>query len=374
MISKACYVSAYRRKLEELAAIDAIDLTLVVPPYWRTGKRRNLLEPGNDHGYRTIVANPRLNGNHHLHYYPQIGKILDTVRPNLLHIDEEPYDLVTFQAMMQATMRKIPAIFFTWQNLDVSYPLPFSYFRRWTQKHAAGGIAGNQEACQILRRRGMAGPIEVVPQFGVDPEAYPFRQPEAGDTLRVGYAGRIWHGKGLDVLVDALAGLPNRWRLDIAGEGPEETKLRRHIDRLSVTPQVHFLGSRPSTEVPAFLASIDVLVLPSRTLSNWKEQFGRVLIEAMASGVPVIGSDSGEIPQVIGDAGLVFPEGNVVALRKHLAGLAGVAARRDYAKRGRERVLAHFSQQRIAEATATFYRRVLTGQMGAHAVRASDAG
>jgi len=115
--------------------------------------------------------------------------------------------------------------------------------------------------------------------------------------------------------------------------------------------------------MPEFYRRLDVLVLPSRSRPNWVEQFGRVLVEAMACGVPVVGSDCGEIPHVIGDAGLVFPEGDAEALRAHLSRLmADADLRADLARRGRERVLARYTQARVAEETVTFYRDVLGGR------------
>ncbi|MFQ3664330.1 MAG: glycosyltransferase, partial [Chloroflexaceae bacterium] len=95
---------------------------------------------------------------------------------------------------------------------------------------------------------------------------------------------------------------------------------------------------------------------PSRTTPTWKEQFGRVLIEAMSCGVPVIGSSSGEIPHVIGEGGLTYPEGDVSALSAAIARLvADPAARRELACRGRERVLAHFTQAAIARRHVEVY-------------------
>jgi glycosyltransferase involved in cell wall biosynthesis len=112
--------------------------------------------------------------------------------------------------------------------------------------------------------------------------------------------------------------------------------------------------------MPAYYHQLDTLVVPSRTRPNWKEQFGRVLVEAMASGVPVVGSDSGEIPHVIGDAGLIFPEGQADVLRAHLARLLGNAdLRTDLARRGRERVLERFTQAQVAAQTYQVYRSVL---------------
>src|SRR5262249_34312465 len=108
------------------------------------------------------------------------------------------------------------------------------------------------------------------------------------------------------------------------------------------------------------------LALPSFGQPNWVEQFGRVLIEAMACGVPVVGSDSGEIPHVIGDAGLVVPEDDVSALRDALEALAADPARRaEYARRGRARVLERFTQEQVARRVAAVYAEALSGQSAA---------
>jgi glycosyltransferase involved in cell wall biosynthesis len=131
-------------------------------------------------------------------------------------------------------------------------------------------------------------------------------------------------------------------------------------EQTGIAGQVEFLGHRPSTQTPEFYRTFDVLVLPSVSRPNWIEQFGRVLIEAMASGVPVIGSDCGEIPNVIGDAGLIFPEGDVAALRAALARLmATPALRSELAGRGRARVAAHFTQAQVAAATYHVYEAIL---------------
>jgi glycosyltransferase involved in cell wall biosynthesis len=104
----------------------------------------------------------------------------------------------------------------------------------------------------------------------------------------------------------------------------------------------------------------DVLVLPARTTPHWKEQFGHVLIEAMACETPIIGSDSGEIPNVIGDAGLTFPEGDAEALVGAIRRLMrDEDLRRDLARRGRERVLQHYTHECIAQETYRIYCELL---------------
>ena len=122
-----------------------------------------------------------------------------------------------------------------------------------------------------------------------------------------------------------------------------------------------FLDQIPSTQMPDQYHQLDALAVPSLTLPNWKEQFGpRATVEAMASGVPVIGSDSGAIPDVIADAGLIVPEGDVDALAARCVGCATMPALRgDLARRGRDRVLAHYTHQQIAAATVQVYEAML---------------
>ncbi len=167
--------------------------------------------------------------------------------------------------------------------------------------------------------------------MGVDPERF---RPDAGarrgirdglgvgpDDVVVGFGGRLVPEKGVRLLVDAVAGLEQAVHLVFLGEGPEEAGLRGRAAEAGVKDRVHFPGWVPSTEMPAWLAALDILALPSLTTRGWAEQFGRIAVEAMACGVPVVGSDSGEIPRVLGDAGVVVPEGEVQALAGALEGL-----------------------------------------------------
>ena len=369
MVSKACYVGSYRRKLEELAAL-GVDLTLVVPPYWQTGDQRAMREPGYDRGYRIVEENPVLNGNFHMHFYRDLPALLQEVRPDLVHIDEEPYDLVTFHALRAATAAGAKALFFTWQNLERDYQPPFKWFEKHVLSSVHGAIAGNQDAASILRRKGYNRPLYVIPQFGVDPAIfYPGVWEEPVEwtlerPFRIGFAGRLVPEKGLSELLQAAAQLDVPWELRLLGSGPHRAALETEAAALGAAGRVTFLGSVPSDEVAEHLRSFDVLANPSRTLrrgtSQWKEQFGRSLVEGMACGVPVLGSDSGEIPHVIGDAGLVAPEGDVAALAGCLRRLAhDMPLRRDLAARGRQRALTRYTQADIARQTFEVYRQLL---------------
>lgn len=351
----------YQRKLEELARFSDIELSLAVPPAWRERGRILHLEKRYTSGYRLYVLPIVFNGHFHVHFYRGLGALVRHLQPHIVHIDEEPYNLATFHAMHIAQRNKAKALFFTWQNLLRRYPFPFSSIERYNLTHAACAIAGNQEARDVLRAKGYQRTIYVLPQFGVDPDLYCKIEPPSREdnAFVIGYAGRLVEEKGVQVLLQAATGLSGNWRLQVIGDGPYRPMLEALAKALRIENQVTFEHSIPSGEMPRWLNSLDVLVLPSLSRRNWKEQFGRVLIEAMACEVPVIGSSSGEIPYVIAEAGLVFPEGQVEILREALQQLiCNSALRRELGQRGRARVLAHYTQQRIATETHTIYQQL----------------
>lgn len=364
LLSKALVVGAYQRKCELIAAHDDIELTVLVPPAWGNQP----LERVHTQGYALREIPIRLNGNFHLHHYPTLAQELKRSRPDVLHIDEEPYNLATWLAMRSAGAAK--TIFFTWQNILRNYPPPFRWMEREVLQKVDAAIAGSEEAQQVWRAKGFAKTMAVIPQFGVDenlfspsPSPFPHPQPlphpstsSGGRGVRMGFAGRLVHEKGVDVLLRAIAQVPEATAV-IAGDGPEETTLHEMAAQLNIASRIEWRGAMRSTEMPAFYRECDALAVPSRTLPNWKEQFGRVIIEAMACGVPVIGARCGEIPQLIGDAVLLFDEDNVDALAAHIRDLSAQPALRiALAEKGRARVLARYTMKRIAGQTVEFYR------------------
>ena len=362
MISKALVIGAYHSKLKQLAALPDMNLTAIVPPSWRDERGRLELERTASDGYQLIVSPLRFNGNFHLHYYPQLHPLLKRLKPDLVHIDEEPYNLATFLAQRSANALGARTVFFSWQNLRRRYPPPFCWFESYILRRAAAGIVGNHDAVRVWRAKGYSGPLAVIPQVGVEPEVFkPLDSAEATvDRFRVGYAGRFVEEKGVDLLLAALAALGGTWQADLVGSGPERARLGELARRLQIADRVHFRSWLPSAQTVDYYRALDVLVLPSRSRSNWKEQFGRVLVDAMACGVPVIGSTCGEIPNVIGGAGLIFTEGDATALGDRLRDLQhDRALRRELGQRGRQRVLAHFTQEQIARQTYEVYQNVL---------------
>jgi glycosyltransferase involved in cell wall biosynthesis len=362
LISKAMTVPVTHGKARLLGA--ECELTLVIPYQWPGYASEQLPKPEGFVLERLPIYFP---GHNHLHFYKDLGSILAKYKPDLVHIDEEPYSLVTTQAMFLSKKVGAKAIAFTWQNIFKKYPPPFAQMERYVYKNAPAIIAGNQEAAGILRAKGYSGLIPVIPQFGIDLTLF---SPQLADksrfsidekTLSVAYVGRLAPEKGVDTLIQAAAML-DQVMVYIVGTGPAQRQLEKLVLSYQLGKRVRFLGGLPSTEVPVFMASVDVLVLPSRTTARWKEQFGRVLVEAMASGTAVVGSNSGEIPHVIGDAGLVFAEGDAEDLAAALQRLQEPSFRFAMVQRGLERAKL-FSQERIVQATLQVYRQVLEGDV-----------
>lgn len=363
MLSKACIVGIYQRKLELMAAYPDIDLRVLVPSSWRDERGTTYLERVYTQGYELIETPVRFNGNFHLHYYPKFVQHINNWQPDIVHLDEEPYNIATWLALRATQRISARTLFFSWQNIARQYPPPFRWIEQYVLRHSDFALMGTPSAADIWRAKGYTGELAIIPQFGVDPNLFvPPLTPKSPDApVEIGYAGRLVTEKGIDLILCALAQLKNlNWQFKIIGGGPLQATLQAQTQQLGIADKVTFAGLVPSVEMPAHFQNLDVLVIPSRTQNNWKEQYGRVIIEAMSSGTAVIGSDSGAIPDVIGDAGVVFPENDETALKEALAQLiTDTDLRQNLIKLGRQRVLDNFTQAQVAAQTVEVYRKLM---------------
>ncbi|HEY7340749.1 MAG TPA: glycosyltransferase [Ktedonobacterales bacterium] len=362
IVSKTFVAETAQRQLEWIARQPDIELTLVTPSVWRSDDGRRLpFVPHFVEGYEVRKVPVVFNGQYHLYFYPGLGAVVRQQRPDLVHIDEEPYNPAGAQAQWLADALGARTVFVSWQNLYRTYPAPYAWIERYNYRRAAAIIAGNTDAANVLRRKGYTGPTAIFSVHGIDTDIYrPLPHTTPPGAFVIGYLGRLVLYKGVGLLIEALQGMPEHCRLRLVGSGPDERALRRIASELGVAARIDFAPAIAAADVPHALAEMDVLAAPSLTQPNWKEQFGRVLIEAMACGVPVIGSDSGEIPHVIGAAGMIVPEGDVEALRVGLLRLAHDAAMRErFSLAGRARVLDQFTQERVAQRTVAVYHEAL---------------
>ena len=252
----------------------------------------------------------------------------------MIDLWEEPWGLVSAHAC-RLRDRLLPAckvVSETEQNIDKRLPPPFEAFRSYTLRRADFLVGRSAEAVAVARSKGYAGPSAVVPN-AVDAELFrPMDRvacrralgwPEAGFVA--GYVGRLVEEKGVTDLLDAAARCGDAVSAAFVGDGPMRPELERRATSLGLpvgdAARLRLLPARPAAELPVVMNALDALVLPSRTTPRWREQFGRVIIEAHACGVPVVGSSSGAIPEVVGDGGLTFPEADPAALADALLSL-----------------------------------------------------
>lgn len=293
-------------------------------------------------------------------------RALKIFRPNLVQVDEEPSSLAFVETCLFVKALGCKIVFFTWENLVTHYPFPFNLFRRLSLYCASGAIAGNEGAAGLLRTSGFRGPLAVIPQLGIDPTTFaPRRNEELRRklglwTFTVGYIGRLVPEKGLWILLHALTALEGDWQCLVVGDGPLRHQWLDAVERAGLSSRIRWIPPVPHQKVPFYLNAMDVLALPSLSTPRWQEQFGHVLIEAMACEVPVIGSNSGAIPEVIGDAGLVVPEGDAQALAQAISRLRDHPDERAaLAQKGRARVLANYTNEKIARVTYAFWQEVM---------------
>lgn len=323
LIAQQCQVrSEGQPKAERIAECPDIELMTLVPSrYYVEGRTLRHPDPPDNPNYHykvgTVMWPWSGPGQWYLHWYPRLAKLLTEFRPDVIDLWEEPWGLVSAQTCWLRN-RLLPAtriVSETEQNVNKELPIPFEQFRRYTLRNANLVIGRNAEAVEITRRKGYRGPSAVVPN-GVDTTVFKPRNRESArralglSGFVCGYVGRIVEEKGLTEMVKALEACPADVNLVFVGAGPFQPELERHIRLLNLEARVRFIANRPREELPEIMSALDVLLLTSRTTRRWKEQFGRVIIEAHACGTPVIGSDSGAIPEVIGKGGVTVPEQN----------------------------------------------------------------
>ncbi len=374
VISHSCVVSEYRKRISQLAKYGEVDLNLLVPKRWIQYNSWVTLEKDKDDSYRIISVQPRtwaLGGTslrNVTHVYPRIKSILEDVNPDIIELWEEPFSLVAAHTVFCAKRVKNPIkiIFFSAQNIHKKYPFPFCSFEKYTYENADYAFLMNNEVATTLRMKGYNKDFLILP-LGVDPEffckkdvSYLKKQLGIRDFV-VGFIGKITKQKGILNLIQAVSRINREIQLLIIGNGELRGELERVVKVLGLRQKTIFVDAIPHSQVPDYLNCMDVLVLPSITIPNLREQFGRVIIEGMACEVPVIGSDSGEIPATIGKAGLIFKEKDIAGLKGKIEALTRDRNLRTMlAKNGRKRVLQNFSWKVIAEKQHQVYTELMS--------------
>jgi glycosyltransferase involved in cell wall biosynthesis len=373
-------------KLRALSRLQPdIEVTVVVPKRWRPGGVQNkIIETQyRDEGNFRIVPVSNFSQNHQglLTFGSDLVPLLKKFRPNIIHVEQGSRGLAYAQMITLNVLLGLKAknVFFTWWNLPYSLKFPISVLENYNLDNSHGIISGNQDGAEILRDRGYEGPIKVMPQLGVDETLFtPKAQPELASKIGIepgefviGFVGRFVPEKGIMTLLDALVKIKDKsWKFLLLGRGELKDEILQKAEDRGIKDRIILVESVPHNEVADYINLMSTLILPSettykfKTLTSvgWKEQFGHVIIEAMACKVPVIGSDSGEIPYVIGDAGLIFPEGNAEELANRLQQLIdNPDLTENIAQMGYAKAMAQYTNIALAKQQLQFYQQLVSG-------------
>jgi len=251
----------------------------------------------------------------HLHHYRGLDRLIREIRPQVIHLWQEPWSLVAWQ-VMRLRNRLCPQarlVLEVDQNLLKRLPMPFEQIRRTVLHQTSFVLGRSDDALRVVRACGYNGPSARV-GYGVDPAVF---RPADRDAARamlgfshftVGYAGRLIEEKGVGDLIEAVGQAAMPLTLAIIGEGPHREALLARAAALGLSDRLRLVPWGAPHEVARFMGGLDVLALLTRTTDRVREQFGRVIIEAQACGTPVIGSDCGAIGDVVGEGGWIVPE------------------------------------------------------------------
>jgi glycosyltransferase involved in cell wall biosynthesis len=371
-ISHAYVVGVNQGKLNAIDQVQNIEVGLLAPSNWKALEWNRALPLERPYPNLHLYSAPVLfTGRVGAYFYAPwtIWKVVQDFQPDIIQVEAEVFSLCAFEVAILARMTGKPIVIFGWENQLRQLPLLRWQICQFVLQTANAIIPGNQDGANIMRKWDYQGLLEVMPQMGVDPHFFtPSTTTASPAAFRIGFLGRLAHSKGIDLIFRAVAKLRDRninSQVILCGSGPEEEKLRNLAESLQITDLVLWRGAVPHDQAPTELSKFDVLVLPSRSTATWKEQFGHVLIEAMSMGIPVVGSNSGEIPNVIGRSDLVFPEEDHETLANILARLINDQEwRQSTGKYGIKRVQQLYSHKQIAHRLVSLWNIILNRSKG----------
>lgn len=357
----AAVAETYQKYVAELAEHPDLDITLLIPPGNVEGSRYVKAHIPQNAKYKVIVGKLFYPSDILISFYPALPYFLWKVKPDIIHMFEEPWhNLAAYMNFWSNLIcPKTKLIFQTFQNQVEDYQKSWIRTQNWTFKRSAAAIACAEEMKEVLLHWGYTKPIHVI-YPGVETKLF---SPQDASALRanlglkeftIGYFGRMVEEKGIEDLIDAGKQLDFPHQFLFIGNGPIKPRLQSQVP----IQRAVWVDAVTPNEINTYYSALNVLVLPSRTTKNWKEQFGRVLVEAMLCSVPVIGSSSGEIHKVISDAGLVFAEQDPTDLAKKIAEIRNnVSLREDLKKKGLKRG-AEFDWKNTADQVYKVYQNL----------------
>lgn len=370
VIDNLAVESSRRGVYRAMQDMGEFEIHLLVPNAWKETTQVVRCEPESQSTLHIHQTGILFGYRHHRVIYRGLFHTIREFRPDFILAVHAPENYASLQLL--AARRFIDSSvrigLFASRNIDlpaIGFPYKLAFLNsacdRWTAKSKVDVVFHRPKAFGHLYQRYTRKTVYV--PHNVDCAFFKRDRPLQNGgpgPLVVGYVGRLVEEKGVHLLIEAMSHLPDHVRLSITGEGPFRGRLEEQAARLGISDRIRFDGLVPHAAMPGLLNGFDALVLPSLATVHWKELFGRVLIEAMACGVPVLASNSGGIPEVVGDAGVLFKPGSVEDLEgKLLDLLTHPQVRKELAERGRERALQSFDTRVVARKLAEEVTRIL---------------
>ncbi len=285
-----------------------------------------------------------------------LRRLLADVRPTIVHLEAEPESDLAGTAASLATKVGIPYVLFSWRSIAKS--LGFLEARRANRvlQGAAGVIGGNRLAMALLQARAPKAIATALLPAGVSVGNLIPRP--AHDQLVVGFAGRLVPERGLPFLIEALRHTFGKWRLVVAGTGPEQEAIEASVQRLGLASRLSWLGGLRDESLAALWAEIDCLAVPSRDTPTWVDHHSPILLEAMGRGITPIVTSTGALAELVGDAGPVVgsQEEMTAALQAWVVDPESCRARGATA---RQWTMSRFSTTVVATKTIEFWAAAL---------------
>jgi glycosyltransferase involved in cell wall biosynthesis len=393
IISHAYVYTPYREKIEALAKYQDLNITLITPEFGLEGGGQKVYTtPYQGKSYKHIILSGYFTGKLNFFIFKNLKRTLQSLNPDIILLEEEYWTQIAAQ-VTYITKKFLPTtklillsqenICHIWENEAKSIYQKFRYSSfRLIEKFIIPKLDALvfqfpevwkdfEQRMLELKFKGIKGTF---PQLGVDYEKFstPIKNTkldEIKQNLNIqendfvyGYIGRITQEKGVEDLIYALAGWnkPNT-KVLLIGNGHKQylELLSQLIDKLNLNNIIHIHPAISFEDIPAYFQILDISILLSHTTPIWKEQFGRVLVESMAAGTPVIGSDSGAIPLVIDKVGYIVLEKDILSIREALIeAYTNELKYSKMSKSSKKRVEKEFSYQAIAEKTYNFIKEI----------------
>jgi glycosyltransferase involved in cell wall biosynthesis len=359
LISRVYADPASRGKLKALAG-RGLAVVAAVPDRWRPPGLQLAQQTswGDDGGVQTVPipvrgevepsADPVWSSS-------ALRRLLTDFRPDVVQIEEEPWSAAAATAARLARRLRIPYLVLARESVSIAHGLRAAYRRTRVLKGAAGLVGVNEMAVRLAGRGHTSLRSRVIPQLGVTLPLAAQRPTHGG--LSIGFFGRLVPEKGLDLLFRASIKVLGRWTITVVGTGPAQEELEGLAERLGIAGRVTWLGALPRERVAEVWPGLDCVALPSRTAQRWVEVTPRAALEGMAHGLPIVGTASGALPEIVGEGGTIVAEEDVGALTAALQAFHDQPEERArLGAAGRRRIMDHFTDSAIAEKTLAFWR------------------